>query len=171
VLDTTGSPEGVRITSLPFILSTGNGAVASTLTNCRVVNESNTGVNLNTAPGNNVGLSSGLNTISLNSPLVLNAGTVTTLDLICDPSAGLVAGGTFTVSMNTANVAATGATTGLPAVVTVRGAAPVIPPVVVPTVPNTGAGGAASLNWALLLGSFGLAALGFGITRKAVQAR
>src|SRR3954462_11885218 len=54
VLDTTGSPEGVRLTNIPFIVTTGNGAVASTLTNCRVVSEANTGANLNTAPGNAV---------------------------------------------------------------------------------------------------------------------
>ena len=169
VLDTTGSPEAVRISSLPFALSLGNGAVASTLTNCRVVNEANTGTNLNTPNGS--GLVSGLNTVTLDSPLVLNAGTVTTLDLMCDPSAGLVTGGTFTVSINTANVAATGNSTGLPAVVTVRGATPVIPPVVIPTVPNTGAGGEAPMNIALLFGAITMAVAGIALTRRTAQAR
>ncbi|MBX4199098.1 hypothetical protein KW800_02365 [Candidatus Parcubacteria bacterium] len=172
VLDTTGSPEAVRISSLPFALSLGNGAVASTLTNCRVANESNSGVNLSTPTGSTSGLVSGLNTVTLSSPLVLQAGTVTTLDLVCDPSAGLVTGGTFTVSVNTANVAATGNSTGLPAVVTVRGATPVvIPPVIIPTVPNTGAGGDASTNVALLFGAITLAVAGIALTRKTAQAR
>lgn len=171
VLDTTGSPEGVRISSLPFILTTGNGAASGTLTNCTVVNEASPSVDLNTAPGNGVGLVSGLNTINLTSPLVLAAGTVTTLSLRCDAASNLVSGGTFTFSMNTANVSATGVSTGLPAIVSVRGAVPpvVIPPII-PTVPNTGAGGEAAQNWALLLGSVTLAAVGFAFTRKAAQA-
>jgi hypothetical protein len=170
VLDTSGSAEAVRISSIPFILSTGNGAIASTLRNCRVVNEANDDVNLSTPAGDSVGLTSGLNSITLSSPLTLAAGTVTTLDLMCDASAGIVSGGTFTFSMNTANVAGTGVTTGLPAIVTIRGAAPVtpVPPVVViPTVPNTGAGGEAAQNVALLLGSVALAAVGVAYTRKA----
>ncbi|MBX4195434.1 hypothetical protein KW796_00555 [Candidatus Parcubacteria bacterium] len=169
VLDTTGSPEGVRILSLPFILNTNNGALASSLTNCTVVNETNSSVDLSVAPGNGVGLVNGLNTVTLSSPLVLPSNTIVTLDLRCDPSAALVSGGSFTVSMNTANVAATGIVTGLPAVVSVRGAAPVIPPVVIPTVPNTGAGGNAAMNFALLLGSLGLATLGIAYTSKAVK--
>lgn len=168
VLDTTGSPEAVRISSIPFILTTGNGATGSTLTNCRVASEASPTVNLNLAPGNGVGLSSGLNSISLSSPLILAAGTVTTLDFICDPSAGLVNGGTFTFSMNTANVAGTGVSTGLPAVVSVRGA---VPPVFIPTVPNTGAGGQMPQNIALLFGSIVLATLGVLVTRRAVAAR
>lgn len=170
VLDTTGSPESVRIGSLPFILTVGNGAQASTLTNCRVVNESNTSVNLSTPAGSSSGLVTGLNTITLTSPLIIAPNSVMTLDLVCDPSAGLVNGGTFTFSMNTANVAATGVNTGLPAVVTVRGAAP-IPPVVIPTVPNTGAGGEAPMNVALLLGSITLASLGIVLARRTAQAR
>src|SRR3989344_6705608 len=47
LLDTTGSTESVRIASLPFNLITGNGAMASTLNNCRVYNETNLNVALN----------------------------------------------------------------------------------------------------------------------------
>lgn len=167
VLDTTGSPEAVRISSLPFILATGNGAASGTLTNCTVVNEANTGTDLSANSG---GLVSGLNSINLSSPIVLAAGTVTTLQLRCDTTSGLVSGGTFTFSMNTANVAGTGVSTGLPALVSVRGAVPVVPVVpVIPTVPNTGAGGDAAGNIALLLGSVTLATLGILYTRKAVQ--
>lgn len=167
VLDTTGSPEAVRISSLPFILTTGNGAASGTLTNCTVVNESNVNSDLS---GNSGGLVAGINSINLSNPLVLAAGTVTTLQLRCDATGGLVSGGTFTFSMNTANVAGTGVSTGLPALVSVRGAVPTVPVIpVIPTVPNTGAGGDATANIALLLGSFTLATLGVVYTRKAVK--
>src|SRR3989344_3735555 len=46
-LNTTGSSEPVRISSLPFILTTGNGASADALYNCRVYNEAAPGVALN----------------------------------------------------------------------------------------------------------------------------
>jgi hypothetical protein len=170
VVDTTGSPEAVRLSSLPFILATGNGAASGTLQNCTVVNEANTGADLSANSG---GLVAGLNSINLTSPLVLAAGTVTTLQLRCDTTGGLVSGGTFTFSMNTANVAGTGVSTGLPAIVTVRGAVPTVPVIpVIPTVPNTGAGGDVAQNVALLLGSITLATLGIAYTRKAAaQAR
>jgi hypothetical protein len=170
VLDTSGSPEGVRISSLPFILSLGGGAAAGTLTNCRVFNESS-GAAL--SPSNSAGLVAGLNSIGLSESLTLPAGTVTTLSLRCDASSSLVTGGNFTFSMNTANVSATGVSTGLPALVYVRGAVPTpVPvPVPVPGVPNTGAGGEVAVNLSLLLGSLGLASLGLFMTKKQVQIR
>ncbi|MHB1330866.1 MAG: hypothetical protein ACYCY6_02780 [Minisyncoccota bacterium] len=170
VLDTTGSTEAVRISSLPFILSTGSGAEASTIENCTVVNESNSSVDLSDESG---GLVSGLNPMVLRSPLVLAAGTVTTLSLRCDITEDLVTGGTFTFSMNTSNVNATGVSTGVPAVVSVRGAAPTpvpVPvPVPVPGVPNTGAGGEVATNLALILGSIGTAGIGLLIARKTAR--
>jgi hypothetical protein len=164
VLDTTGSTEAVRITSLPYILTTGAGAQAAHLNNCRVYNEAD----LNTALNTGVTLQSGLNNVALNAPLVLAANTVTTLTLRCDVSGDLVTGGTYTFSMNTANLVATGATTGLPALVLVRGAA-VIPPTtpvvpVVPGLPTTGAsGGSTGGNSAILFGSVLLAIMGLGV--------
>lgn len=171
VLDTTGSPEGVSINSLPFIVTLANGAAAGTLTNCTVVDEANPGTALS---ANTTGLVSGLNSVTLSPSLVMAAGTIRTLSLRCDTTAGLVSGGTFTFSMNTANVSATGVSTGLPAVVYVRGATPTptpIPtPIPVPSVPSTGQGGDAPMNVALLLGSLGIAALGVLYTRKTVRA-
>lgn len=167
VLDTTGSSEPVRINSLPFILTNANGAVASHLQNCEVVNEANA----NTALSNGMTMQSGLNNVALNSSLILQANTVTTLSLRCDVSGDLVTGGTYTFSMNTANLSAVGANTGLAALVTVRGAVvvpPVVnPPVVTPGLPTTGAGGEATQNIALILGSVILAIMGFGYAVKA----
>jgi len=122
LLDTTGSTEAVRISSLPFNIVTGSGAIASSLQNCRVYNESNLSVALNTPASANTTMFSGINNIAFNSPLILQPNTLTTLSLRCDVNGTLVSGGTFTVNMNTANVIATGASTGLPAAVTIRGA-------------------------------------------------
>jgi hypothetical protein len=166
LLDTTGSTEAVRLTSLPFNLITGNGASASTLNNCRVYNEADINTALNTSASTTT-MFSGINNIAFTNALVLQPNTMTTVSLRCDVDGTLASGGTYTVNMNTANVAATGATTGIPAVVTVRGAVVVppvvtVPPVVVtPGLPATGAGGEAAQNIAMLAASLLIASLGF----------
>lgn len=171
LLDTTGSTEAVRINSLPFNLVTGSGANAGTLQNCRVYNESDTNTALNTPASSSTGLSSGINTVTFNSALVLPANTLTTVALRCDIGGDLVSGGTYTVNMNTGNVVATGAVTGAPALVTIRGTA-VVPPVVVtpsvpvvvtpvPSLPVTGAAGEAAQNIAMVVASLLIAMLGF----------
>lgn len=165
LLDTTGSSEAVRISSLPFNLITGSGAFASTLRNCRVFNESNSSVALNTPANSMIGLSNGINNVVFNSTLVLPANTLTTVALRCDVGSDLVAGGTYTINMNTTNVVATGASTGLPASVTIRGAVvipPVVtPPVVTPGMPTTGAAGQAAQNLAMVALSLLMAGVGF----------
>jgi hypothetical protein len=167
LLDTTGSSEAVSVSSLPFNIVTANGAMASSLQNCRVYNESNSSVALNSTSSTNQAVS-GVNNIAFMSPLVLQPNTLTTLSLQCDVNGTLVAGGTYTVNMNTANVVATGASTGQAALVTVRGSV-VIPPVVVPPVipglPTTGASGQAAQNIAMLAASLLIASLGFSYLR------
>ena len=164
LIDTTGSSEGVRISSLPFNLITGGGASASTLNDCYVVNENDVNDRLNNAGTGS--LSNGMNSINLDSPLVLAAGALTTLSLRCDISSNLVAGGTYTINMNTANVVATGVSTGMSALVTVRGSI-VIPPIVVnppvttPSFPVTGATGQAAQTSAMIIASLLIASLGF----------
>ncbi len=162
LLDTTGSTEAVRIASLPWNLITGNGALASSLQNCRVYNEANLSVPLNTPPSATTTMFTGINNIAFNSPLILQLNTLTTLSLRCDVNGTLVSGGTYTVNMNTTNVVATGASTGLPAAVTIRGSV-VVPPVVVvtPGMPTTGARGEAAQNIAMLAASLLMATLGF----------
>lgn len=169
LLDTTGSTEAVRISSLPFNLVLGGGADAADLMNCRVFNESANTVALNDSDDDDT-LSAGVNNITFTSPMVLPANTLTTVALRCDIGDELTAGGTYTINMNTANVVATGATTGLPALVTIRGAV-VVPPVVTPTpttptptptpgMPATGAGGEMAQNIAMLAASLLIAGLG-----------
>lgn len=166
LLDTTGSTEAVRISSLPFNLVTGSGASAASLQNCRVYNESDLNTALNTPASTSTTLFSGVNNISFNTPLILQPNTLTTVSLRCDVNGSLVSGGTYTVNMDTANVVATGASTGLPAVVTVRGGA-VVPPVVTPVTPSTpglpttGAGGDVFQMIAMIAASLLIASLGF----------
>jgi hypothetical protein len=163
LLDTTGSTEAVRISSLPFNIVTANGALASSLQNCRVYNEANSSVALNTTSSTTAAVN-GVNSISFNSPLMLQPNTLTTVSLQCDVNDSLVSGGTYTVNMNTANVVATGATTGQLAAVTIRGAVTVPPVVVTPNVPGlptTGAAGEAAQTAAMLAASLLIATLGF----------
>lgn len=164
LLDTTGSTEAVRINSLPFNLVTANGALASSLQNCRVFNESNLSSALNTPASATTTAFTGINSITFNSPLILQPNTLTTLSLRCDVNGTLVAGGTYTINMETANVVATGASTGLPAAVTVRGSV-VVPPVyvppVVPGLPTTGASGEVTQSLAMILASLLMAGLSF----------
>lgn len=166
LLDTTGSTEAVRVNGLPFNLVTGSGSLASTLQNCRVYNESNLSSALNTPASATTTAFTGVNNVAFNSALILQPNTLTTVSLRCDINGTLVSGGTYTVNMDTSNVVATGATTGLPAAVTIRGAV-VVPPVVVPPVtttpglPTTGASGEATQNLAMIAASFLVAALGF----------
>jgi len=166
LLDTTGSTEAVRISSLPFNLITGNGALAGSLQNCRVYNEADLSTSLNSPATATTTLFTGINNIDLNSPLVLGTNTLTTLSLRCDVNSTLVAGGTYTVNMNTVNVVATGASTGLPATVTVRGAVVIPPVVVIPGIPATGAKSPMVQSALMLVASLAMATLGFSYLLK-----
>ncbi len=170
-LDTTGSNTAVRIASLPLSVATGAGATTTSLSNCRVFNEATNGALTSGVNIPNV-LSSGMNSITLDTPLVIPAGTVMTLSVRCDIASNLVTGGTFQFSLNTANVVATDPVSGVPAVVSLRGVVVppvIIPPVIVPTVPNTGAGGQAPMNIAIILGSLAVAGFGLAYARKATR--
>jgi hypothetical protein len=179
-LNTTGSSEPVRITNLPFVLSAGAGAQAGSLSSCRVYNEANPGVILNapivgtTTPATNAtptatttgvtgSLVSGLNNITLATPVVLQPNTTTIMGMRCNVASDLVAGGTYTFSMNTSNFIAVGDTTGNRAIVTVPSAEPTTPPVVpvTPGLPPTGLGGESTNNFLVMLGS--VLAMTFGL--------
>lgn len=166
LLDTTASTEAVRIASLPFNLITANGASASSLQNCRVYNEADLNTSLNTPATATTTVFTGINNIVFNSAMILQPNTMTTLSLRCDVNSSLVAGGTYTVNMNTNNVVATGATTGLPASVTVRGAVVIPPVVVIPGIPSTGVRDPLAQSAMMLLASVGIAGLGFSYLLK-----
>jgi hypothetical protein len=170
-LDTTSSNEDIRISSLPLILTTGGGANGSSLQSCHLANANNISSPLSTSGNVPSALNSGVNTLALDTPLVLPRGSVTMLDLICNVSTTAAAGGSFTFSINTANVMATGVTSGLPAQVSITPGAVVIPPTTYPGVPNTGAGGEAGSNIALIVGSLLVASFGYLYSRRYARAR
>jgi hypothetical protein len=166
-LNTAGSGDDVRISSIPLILTTGNGAFASSLTSCHIANANNISFPLDTNGNVPASLVSGLNNFNLDTPLVLTRNTVTTLDLICNMSSAASNGGSFTFSINSANVVASGNTLGTPAVVTVPNAPIVIPITpVTPGVPNTGAGGDAATNIALISAAIVVAFAGYVYSRR-----
>jgi hypothetical protein len=169
-LDTTGSNTAVRIASLPLMVNTGAGATTSSLTNCRVYNET-TGGALNSGTNVSTNLANGMNNVVLDTAFVVQPNTLATLAVRCDIASNLVNGGTYQFSLNTANVVAADPTTGTAARVSLRGVVgPVIvPPVVVPTVPNTGAGGQAPTNIAIIIGSLAVAGFGLAYARKAAR--
>jgi len=168
-LDTTFSNDNIRLSSLPIIVTAGNGANASSLTSCQLVNPVNTNSPLNT--GNNAvsGLSSGSNTFNFDNSITLTRGTVTNLLLNCNINGSLTSGGTYQFSINTANVSAVAASTGLPATVGVSTGGVIIPNPTVPGIPNTGFGDAATSNMMLIIGSIVVAGLGIAYTRKVAR--
>ena len=164
-LDATTSSDDIRLAYLPIILSTGNGARASDLT-CRTANSATPNNALNTGNNASTTMSTGLNTITFDNPVIVARGTTANILVQCNVSSGLVTGGTYQFSINTNNVVATSATTGLPAVVGVMRTPVVVIPPTVPGIPNTGFGGNATTNIALILGSVVVAGLGLAYTRK-----
>ncbi|MES2214221.1 MAG: hypothetical protein V4465_02415 [Patescibacteria group bacterium] len=166
-LDATASTDDIRLASLPIVLTVGNGGNASALQSCRAVNSTAPSTNLNSGTNAIANFSSGSNSIVFDNPMVIARGTAVNILVNCNIGT-LPGGGTYQFSINTANVPATAVSTGLPAVVGVGGVAvtPTPVPVPVPGIPNTGFGGAAPMNIALLIGSIGVAALGLTYTRR-----
>ncbi len=170
-LDTTSSSEDIRLASLPLILTTGGGAAGASLQSCHIANANNISAPLSTSGNVPATLNGGLNTFVFDSPLIIPRGSVTMLDLICGVSTSALPGGSYTFSLNTANVVATGVTSGLPATVSVAPGAVYVPPTPLPGVPNTGAGGEASSNIALIVGSLMVAGFGYVYSRRYARTR
>lgn len=162
LLDSTRATEGVRLTQIPLSLSTGVGSTLS-LNSCSLVNMSG-----GTGPIATFGAVTGVNTITLATPLVIPAGTRQTLALQCSvPSTATP--GTVSVSVTPSAFAGTGATSNNSVTATSGGALSGL--VVItnlpntsgpgtgtgtgsgspsPGLPNTGAGGTALFNLAIL---------------------
>lgn len=163
------SASNINVSSIPVSISTGGGASASMLTDCRVRPTSNLSQAYNN--GTNVpSIVSGVNTITLDTPLSIPAGSTFTLGLTCDIPANFPANGTIQISVDPAGIKATvagsnaavtpvrgfvgntttvGATSGT---VVVAPTGTVVTPPTVPGVPNTGLGDS-PLTLALLLAS------------------
>lgn len=100
------SGSATQIQSLPLTVSFNNGAQVGHLTDCRVRNLSNLTNPLNNG-GNAVGITQGTNTIPLDNPLQIAAGSSQTLAFTCDVSAAAPVGGQVTMSLTPSSLAAT----------------------------------------------------------------
>lgn len=174
-LDATASSEDILVSRIPMSLNLGNGASASNLQNCRAVNSANPTFPLNTGGNTMYSMSgSALNTFNLDTPLRVSMGSAAIVSIVCDIAASNAINNTYQFTINPANVVATSAvtnTTVIPStgngvivgngtsVVTTGNSGSVSP--IIPTLPNTGAGGEAAGNIALIIGS--LVLLGTGI--------
>jgi len=174
-LDARNSSEDIEVRSLPIRLVAGAGADVGDLDNCQAYNAADMDSALNT--GDNVDdLSAGDNTLTFNNPLTVEEGTITTLWIQCDVAADAALGETFQVNvMPITSIEATSvdsdedlvfptsSVVGTGSVIAIGDVGSVIipPPVVVtPTFPNTGNGGDAAGNVAVIALSLAVLALG-----------
>jgi len=178
-LDATPSNEDILVSRIPLSLNVGGGALASNLQNCRVVNANNTSLALNTGGNAMPSVNSNtLNTFVFDSPIRVPLGNSVVVSLICDIAATNAINNTYQFTVNPVNVTATSAITNSTvtpsagqgvvvgngvSVITTGGT---VGGTVIPILPNTGAGGAAPLNIALILGALALLGAGIVYNRK-----
>lgn len=146
-LDATRSSEAIRIGSLPINASfTG----ATNYTGCQIRNITNLGLGLNTGT-NVVGtLGSGTNTFTLDTPLIVNAGTTATLVLTCDIASGAAVGSSAALSVipsaipavtNASGASVSPAAGGPSGTIGITSGTFTVGSSSTPGVPNTGTGG------------------------------
>jgi hypothetical protein len=170
-LDGTGSGTNTNITSIPLTL-TESGATPNDFTNCALRSATNFAGSLNTGtnavgtPMNNGGVTS----FYLDTPFSVPAGSGQLMELTCNIASGTPIGSSVTVSINPANVLATNASNGSSitpttsvsngytepvsgtiAITAAGTVSSVTTTTTTPGTPNTGAGGNAAMNIALLL--------------------
>lgn len=168
-LSAAGSVNPVVVSSLPMTVNP-NGASISALRNCTVRNITNLSGSLGTATSGSTGALS----FTLSSPITINAGSQTSLAIVCDVDPSAPAGSTFSLAItpgsvgSTANgttitptgaVSATGSSLPTSGVVTVGVPNTGTGGTGTPGAPNTGSGGNASMA-VLLLALSGLLAVG-----------
>ncbi len=90
----------VQISSIPLNFTFTGGASPSNLSNCQLVNSSGTALNTGSNTLNTLG--SGSNTITLDTPFVIGAGSTQNLALRCTVSSTTPVGSTFQVAANPA---------------------------------------------------------------------
>lgn len=143
------SGSSIQVPSIPLAASFGNGAFVQSVTDCRLRNLNNLTVALNNG-ANAVGITQGTNTIPLDIPLQIAAGTTQTLAFTCDVASAAPVGGSVTFSLTPSALTATNPSTGNPVTAsagvgnqtstagTVVFTSAVAPAPTVPGVPNTG---------------------------------
>ncbi|MDO8594842.1 MAG: hypothetical protein Q7R93_05035 [bacterium] len=155
-LDATESGSDIRVSSVPVSVSTTGGASAGSVLGCQLFSPSN--VALNTTA--NVGgvMSSGSNSIVLDTPFVVPSNTFTTLTLRCSVAPPAISGGTIQLTLGSGSPFGLSSTGAGPVVLSVANItnAPVpvvggiiIPPIT-PGVPGTGAGTASAAIYFIL---------------------
>jgi hypothetical protein len=177
-LSATSSTEDILVTAIPMNVTAGNGGSTSNLSNCRVVNLSNGSV-LNTGSNVSSFIQNGANSVTLDTPLRVNAGSMIDVAVRCDIIASNALNNTYAFTVNPSAVVARSATTntgftptsgeGVPTApisVTTTGTTGTTIPVIIPGLPNTGMGGNASANVALLAAAGLITAAGFAYTRR-----
>lgn len=176
-LSAASSTEDINVSRLPVTLGVGSGATPSNLSSCRAINLSN---NSTLTTGSNVPSSMliGSNSMMFDSSLRIPAGSYVDVAIQCNILASNAVGNTYFVTVDPASVTATSALSGTPVIATMGEGVPtpavsIITTgsstsggVIVPGLPNTGAGGSASTSAALLFASVALLGAGVVYTRK-----
>lgn len=164
VITFSNSPgSSVQVSSLPVNASFAQGASSSSLSDCRVRNVANLSTALNSGA---VSALDGVNTFTLDTPLIIGAGSTVSLALTCDVSAGAPSGGTILLSVMPGNLLVSVVGNGTPVTastgftsngilgptsgsVLISSATVPLPTTsgpIIPGAPNTGIGGDASLT-------------------------
>jgi hypothetical protein len=116
-LSSTGTSGDVaRVASIPVVITYGGGANASSLENCRIIN--NIGTSLTTGNNMLVGLLNGTNIFVLDTPLSVSNGASAALTLNCSVRADVVPGGNVTISVAPSAFVANSVTTGSGGIIT-----------------------------------------------------
>jgi hypothetical protein len=134
-LDATRSGSAVTVSSLPVSVSP-NGAAISALSNCSLRNI----MDLTTPLPASATQNGSVMTFGLTNPLVVSAGTMTSLAIVCNVDASTPTGSTFTISLTPSQIASNaGGTTITPTgALGVGGAALPTSGTVTVGIPNTG---------------------------------
>jgi hypothetical protein len=184
-LDPSASSANLNITSLPLSVTYGNGLVSSELSNCHTVYAGST-----LDSGSAGVINDGANTITFNGPLSATAGgSAMPLLLSCNVAPSAPIGSTLALSIAPSGIMASNAADGTVVSATqgydpttgtlgaLGGTTTVVSPTVITTTttttgvtpPNTGAGAAAPMNIAFLIGSALLALLGMAYLARTLR--
>src|SRR3989338_1227430 len=174
LLDAMRSGADIRLSSLPVTITASGGGSVSNLSDCRVRNSLTGNAALNSGVNVAGSLANGTNTITFDNTLTVAQGTALLLSVTCDVSAAASVGSTFQIGTIPGTIGATAANTGAAVVptgtvagtLTSAGVPVVVLAATTPGVPNTGEGGNAPLNMALLALSALAAILGVSFLRR-----
>ena len=158
-MNAVGSTDDILVSALPLSMTASNGGTVSNLNNCRVVNLSNNSQQLNSGSNIPSSIFNGSNSITLDTPLRVPAGSIVDVAVKCNIIASAAVNNTYAVNIDPLAVVARSAVNGLQITPSVGTGAPVqtgvvttssAGTVIIPGLPNTGMGGNTSTNVALI---------------------